>query len=115
MPRTQPSKPGLQAERTLLSWERSAFGFLVGGVLVLLRQHGPLGPGRAVLALLATVLALLVLALGHRRSVQIKSAPVVQGRILLPAAGVQVIWMGAATVIFAVTIVGALVASAILG
>ncbi len=31
-----PEKPGLQAERTQLSWERSAFGFLVAGAIHLL-------------------------------------------------------------------------------
>lgn len=41
---------GLQAERTALSWERSALGFLVGGTLVLLRPHGPLQAGRIALA-----------------------------------------------------------------
>ena len=68
MPRPLPDKPGLPAERTLLSWERSSFGFLVGGALVLLRQHGPLGPGRILLAFTAALLGLLVLALGYRRA-----------------------------------------------
>ena len=61
MPRPAPDKPGLQAERTLLSWERSAFGFLVGGALVLLRPHGPLGFGRSALAIIAGLLALVAL------------------------------------------------------
>ena len=61
MPGAVPDKPGLQAERTLLSWERSAFGFLVSGVLVLLRPHGPLGFGCSALAVVAGVLALVAL------------------------------------------------------
>lgn len=113
--RTPDDKPGLQAERTLLSWERSALGFLVGGALVLLRQHGPLGPGRAVLALTATALALLVLGLGRRRSTQIKAARVVDGRSVMPAPWVEVYWIGFATVVFALAIVAALVFSAALG
>ena len=113
MSRRPPGKPGLQAERTVLSWERSAFGFLVGGVLVLLRQHGPLGPGRVVLALVATVLALLVLGLGHRRSVQKNAAPVVEGRVIIPPPPREVLWIGAATVGFATAIVAVLVVSAI--
>ncbi|RZT26105.1 uncharacterized membrane protein YidH (DUF202 family) [Mycobacterium sp. BK558] len=62
------AKPGLQAERTLLSWERSSLGLLVGGVLVLIRHHGPLIAGRAVLAVTAGLLALVVLGLGYRRA-----------------------------------------------
>lgn len=107
-------KPGLQAERTLLSWERSAFGFLVGGALVLLRHHGPLGPGRVALALTATVFALLVLGLGRRRSGQITSAPIVDGRIVMPVPSLEVYWIGGATVIFASAIVAALTVSALL-
>lgn len=115
MPRSEPRKPGLPAERTLLSWERSAFGFLVGGALVLLRQHGPLGPGRTALALTATLLALLVLGLGHRRSHQIRDSPVVAGRIVMPAPRAEILLIGGATVAFATAIVAALLYSMALG
>lgn len=108
MPRREPSKPGLPAERTLLSWERSSFGFLVGGALVLLRQHGPLGPGRIVLVFTATLLALLVLALGYRRSRQIRDSPVLAGRIVTAAPRVEVLLIGGATVVFAAAVVVAL-------
>lgn len=60
-------KPGLQAERTQLSWERTALGFLVGGAIPLLREGGPLNVARGVLAVLAVVLALLVVWLGRVR------------------------------------------------
>ncbi|MBV5242282.1 MULTISPECIES: DUF202 domain-containing protein [Mycolicibacterium] len=103
MPRPLPDKPGLPAERTLLSWERSSFGFLVGGALVLLRQHGPLGPGRILLAVTATLLALLVLALGYRRSHAIRDSPAVTAE-----PRTEVLLMGGATVVFAVTVVGVL-------
>lgn len=112
MPGRAPTKPGLPAERTLLSWERSAFGFLVGGALVLLRQHGPLGPGRTVLALTATLLALLVLGLGYRRSRHIRASQVVAGRVSIPAPRAEVLLIGGATVGFAVAIVVALLYSA---
>ncbi|MGK2867331.1 MAG: DUF202 domain-containing protein [Mycobacterium sp.] len=115
MPRSEPRKPGLPAERTLLSWERSAFGFLVGGALVLFRQHGPLGPGRTALALSATLLALLVLALGYRRSRQIAVSPVVAGRVILCAPRTEVRLIGGATIAFAAAIVVALLYSAALG
>jgi len=110
MPARTPGKPGLAAERTLLSWERSALGFLVGGALVLLRQHGPLGPGRAVLAVTAVLLAMLVLALGYRRSRQIRAAPVVEAVIRAPRA--EVLLIGAATVAFATAVVAALLFAA---
>lgn len=105
-------KPGLPAERTLLSWERSAFGFLVGGALVLLRQHGPLGPGRTVLALTAALLALLVLWLGYRRSQQIKDAPVIAGQGVMLAPRAEVLLIGGATVVFSMAIVVVLLFSA---
>ncbi|WP_395309703.1 DUF202 domain-containing protein [Mycobacterium sp. AMU20-3851] len=108
MPRREPSKPGLPAERTLLSWERSSFGFLVGGTLVLLRQHGPLGPGRILLACTAALLALLVLALGYRRSRAMRDSPVVAGRMVTTAPRAEVALMGGATVLFALVLVGAL-------
>ncbi|WP_137148001.1 DUF202 domain-containing protein [Mycolicibacterium sp. CR10] len=108
MTRREPWKPGLPAERTLMSWERSAFGFLVGGALVLLRQHGPLGPGRVALALLATVLALLVLGVGYRRSRQIRESPVIAGRLVVLAPRAEVLVIGGATFAFAAAIVAAL-------
>ncbi|KRE29261.1 hypothetical protein ASG82_26955 [Mycobacterium sp. Soil538] len=69
------AKPGLQAERTLLSWERSSLGLLVGGALMLIRHHGPPVAGRTVLAAVAGLLALVVLGLGYRRSRRIRTGP----------------------------------------
>lgn len=104
MPGQSPEKPGLPAERTLLSWERSAFGFLVGGALLLFREHGPLGTGRTLLALTAALLALLVLGLGYRRSQQIKGSSVVAGRVIMHAARTEVLLVGGATVGFAMAL-----------
>lgn len=101
------NKPGLQAERTSLSWERSAFGFLVGGALILLRPHGPLELGRAVLASLAGALALLVLALGYVRSRQLS-----EGRRDIPPPRIEVFILGYGTATFALAIVIALVTAA---
>jgi uncharacterized membrane protein YidH (DUF202 family) len=67
-------KPGRQAERTQLSWERTAFGFLVAGALPLL-GHGPLSIGRTALALVGALLALLAVWLGHRRARHIMAMP----------------------------------------
>ena len=90
-------------------------GFLVGGALVLLRQHGPLGPGRIVLAVTATILALLVLGLGYRRARQVRLNQVVEGRGNVPSARSEVVLMGCATIAFASAIVAALFYSAALG
>jgi uncharacterized membrane protein YidH (DUF202 family) len=98
---------GLQTERTALSWERSAFGFLVGGALVLLRPHGPLGPGRIALASLAGALALLVLVLGYLRSHRLR----VSSRDISPPR-TEVLLTGYGTAAFALTIVIALLLSA---
>ncbi|HEX3545275.1 MAG TPA: DUF202 domain-containing protein [Mycobacterium sp.] len=85
---------GLQAERTQLSWERTAIGFLAGGAIPLLRQGGPLAFGRTSLAILAILLALLVIWLGYVRA---KRMP------LPPKAEIYLI--GGATAGFAVVIV----------
>ncbi len=107
-----PDKPGLQTERTLMSWERSAFGFLVGGALVLMRESGPLEIGRTALALLAGVLALLVLGLGYRRSRRAQLTRSVQGHDVVPEPRAEALLLGYGTVVFAVAIVIVLVVSA---
>lgn len=94
-------KPGLQAERTSLSWERSALGFLVGGALVLLRQHGPLHVGRTVLASIAGLLALGVLALGYLRSRQLRDGG---GSVAAPRVAVALLGYGTALFAFAIVI-----------
>jgi uncharacterized membrane protein YidH (DUF202 family) len=98
---------GLQAERTALSWERSAFGFLVGGALVLLRPHGPLGPGRVALASLAGMLALGVLALGYLRSHRLRG-----DTRDIPSPRAEVLLTGYGTAAFALAVVIALLISA---
>lgn len=109
MPDQPPEKPTLAAERTLLSWERSAFGFLVGGALVLIREHGPLGRERLLLTLAAALLALLVLAIGYRRSRLIRTSPVLNGRIVVAAPQLEILIIGCATAAFAVAIILVLV------
>lgn len=58
--------PGLQPERTQLSWERTSVGFLAVGALVLLR-HGELPfTGRLLVAAAAAVSALAVVIISRR-------------------------------------------------
>jgi putative membrane protein len=66
--------PGLQAERTQLSWERSAFAFLVAGALPLL-SHGSVEVGATVLAAVGVLLACLAVWLGHRRARRMTATP----------------------------------------
>jgi hypothetical protein len=89
----RPEKPGLQAERTQLSWERSAFSFLVAGALPLLGR-GPLDAGQTVLPIVGAALAMLVVWLGRRRARRITADP-----------GVEVVLIGWATAGFAALIV----------
>lgn len=69
-----PEKPGLQAERTQLSWERSAFSFLVAGALPLFGQ-GPFDDGRTMLPVAGALLAILCVGLGRRRARRITAEP----------------------------------------
>ncbi|UQX11337.1 DUF202 domain-containing protein [Candidatus Mycobacterium methanotrophicum] len=59
---------GLQAERTQLSWERTAIGFLAIGMLILLRHKELPFPGRSVAATMAFALTIVVVLIGKARS-----------------------------------------------
>src|SRR5689334_15293133 len=88
----RPEKPGLQAERTQLSWERSALTFLVAGALPLFGR-GPLDDGRMVLPAVGALLAILVVFLGRRRARRFRVVP-----------KTEVVLLGWATAGFAVLI-----------
>lgn len=104
----QPQRPGLQAERTELSWERTAIGFLVGGAIPLLREGGPLTFGRTLLAITAVLLALLVVSLSRTRAQRIRTRLTAGGNVV-PAATVDILLIGWATCGFATMIVVLLV------
>ena len=67
MPEPQP-KPGLQAERTELAWERTSIGYLAIAAVLLFRHDGPLAQGRTSLAIVSLLLAVATLAIGQSRA-----------------------------------------------
>ena len=111
MPGQPPGKPGLQAERTQLSWQRSGIGFLASGAIPLLRQGGPLAVGGTLLAVMAVLLALLVLQLGRRRGQRIKAIRRIAGENIVPNGRTDVLLIGWATASFATAIVVLLMSS----
>ncbi|GAA1294431.1 hypothetical protein GCM10009609_74680 [Pseudonocardia aurantiaca] len=103
--RRQPQdKPGLQPERTGLSWERSAISFLASGALLLLRQSELPAVGRTLLAVTAVLLALLVLKLERRRRQRIRAIRVVAGKNIVSNARTEVLLIGWGTAGFATAI-----------
>ena len=65
---TSGGDPGMQPERTQLSWERTAFGFLGIGILIMLR-HGELDSlGRSVSATVAFALAVAIVLTSRTRT-----------------------------------------------
>jgi putative membrane protein len=80
-------------------------GFLAGGAIPLLREGGPLAVGRTLLAVLAVLLALLVIWLGHERAQRIGKLRVAAGSAIVPTPRTEVLVIGWATAGFAATIV----------
>lgn len=101
MPRQPQDKPGLQAQRTELSWERSAIGLLTASAILLFGQTGPLAVGRALLAATAVLLALLVLGLGRRRGRRIRAFRAIAGKNIVADARTEVLLIGWAVAGFA--------------
>lgn len=101
MPRKPQDKPGLQAERTELSWERSAIGLLASSAILLFRQTGPLALGRTLLATTAVLLALLVLGLGRSRGRRTRAIRVIAGKNIVTDARTEVLLIGWAVTGFA--------------
>jgi Domain of unknown function (DUF202) len=60
-------KPGLQTQRTRLSWERTAISFVAVAGVLMLHRDGPLGWHRPAIAALTVLMGLLVLWIGRMR------------------------------------------------
>jgi uncharacterized membrane protein YidH (DUF202 family) len=104
--RRQPrDKPGLQAERTGLAWERTAIGFLASGVIPLLKQSGPLAVRGDFLVGAAVLLASLVIWLGRRRRWRIGAMRPSARNHVMSDARTEVLLIGWAVAGFAMTIV----------
>lgn len=83
-------RPGLQAERTELAWERSALGLLAVAALLLYRHVGP-SVVRVALVAADIGLALLLTWYGRRRGRQTRALHThLDGRTTVPDAGREV-------------------------
>ncbi len=93
-------RPGLQAERTGLAWERTSLALLVNGALLVLHHLRGTGPAGLPLAGAGLVVALLCVVLGARRARRIRSgAPVAVARRSLLLVGTAVVAFGLAVVV----------------
>ena len=91
-------RPGLQAERTELAWERSGIGLLAAAAILLVRHVEPT-LGRVILVVADVVLAVLTMWLGRKRGRQIRvrrTDPT--GRLIVPDARREVYLVGWAVV-----------------
>jgi putative membrane protein len=108
VPRKPQDKPGLHAERTELSWERSAVGLLASSAILLFRQAGLLVVGRTLLAATVVLLALLVLGLGRRRGRRARAIRVIAGKNIVSDDRTEVLLIGSAVAGFATATVAVL-------
>lgn len=85
-------RPGLQAERTVLAWDRTAVGFVVNGALVALRHIGSVPPAQLAVAAVALLLAGACTAARGYRAVALRptrrTTPPASRQVYLLAGGV---------------------------
>jgi uncharacterized membrane protein YidH (DUF202 family) len=90
-----PPDPGLQPERTLLAWRRTALGLVANGILLLVSGHGTSNV-RLGLGIVVTVLALscwAAVSAVYRRVIRTSTLPAVLGsdRVRRLAAGLVLV------------------------
>ncbi|HXV94205.1 MAG TPA: DUF202 domain-containing protein [Pseudonocardia sp.] len=109
-------RPGLQAERTELAWERSAIGLVAAAALLLLRHVEPMTVARTVVVVLYLVLALATVWLARRRGRRIRVLRTdARGRRTVPDARREVFAVGGGLAIVAAATVVLIVAQSPLG
>lgn len=98
-------RPGLQAERTDMSWVRSSLAFLVNGALLLVRGelYVPISIHIAVCSV-AFALALFTMFMAHRRRYTLALRPLPQSL----AAANSLMLVGAGTVLLGVVVLATL-------
>jgi len=97
---------GLQAERTILAWERCALAVLVSAALLVLRHLREAGGGTVLLAVGGLALAVTFAVMGASRERTIRAGgPVRPARVSVPLVGI-------ATVLFGIAVAAALIVPA---
>lgn len=95
-------RPGLQAERTVMAWDRTALGVLANGALLLLRnqptRHEQLLPAVGALAL--GIACAILARLRHHQLIRIPPERMRSAPALLAAITMSVYLLGALVILF---------------
>lgn len=100
--RTVRNRPGVPAERTELTWERSAVGLLGAAGLLLFRHVEPLTTPRVVLFALYLAVAVVTVQIGRWRGRQVRRIQARDGAgAPVPSAPAAVFFLAAAALVVA--------------
>jgi putative membrane protein len=96
--------PGLQAERTLLAWDRTALGFLANGALLLFQEAQTISVGRLLPVGAAVLLAVFCGMTGQRRARRIvrRTTPLPPAARAMTVLGWAVAALGLAVIVLLV-------------